>query len=248
MRELHRAGDTELGEAREVLRCEALRVLDPLAQAARRPFVLRRLERVERLAVGAVADRVHPDRPARSGGRAHDLRELVTARDANPRAVEHPRGLRAERTVHEHLQVAEAQEVVPEAGADPERLELRQLLVRERLPHAKSQPSVVAESLEDRGCADPAVLVVNGCYASAMSELHTRARHLQPVVLRDGREPLAEPPRRLLSQDPGRLAGSVALHDATFDLEISPVQQRGPPSSATASGGPSPTARPEFRR
>ena len=62
--ELHGAGDAELGEAADVLRGEALRVLDPLPQPERLPRVARRLERVERLAVRAVADRVHADRPA----------------------------------------------------------------------------------------------------------------------------------------------------------------------------------------
>ena len=61
MRELHRAGDAELGEAGDVLGREQLRVLDPVAQAERRPHRARALERVERLAVRPVADRVHGD-------------------------------------------------------------------------------------------------------------------------------------------------------------------------------------------
>ena len=48
------------------------------------------LERVERVAVRAVADRVHADRPARLGALAHDLLELLAARDLDARAVEHP--------------------------------------------------------------------------------------------------------------------------------------------------------------
>ena len=59
--ELHRRRDAELREARDVLRREALRVLDAMAKAERTPDVLRRLERVERVAVGTVADRVHGD-------------------------------------------------------------------------------------------------------------------------------------------------------------------------------------------
>ena len=55
------AAIAELREARDVLRREALRVLDAMAQAERPPHVLRRLERVERVAVGLVADRVHGD-------------------------------------------------------------------------------------------------------------------------------------------------------------------------------------------
>ena len=64
MAELDGARDAELGEARDVLRVEALGVLDPLAEAERLPRVAGRLERVERLAVRAVADRVDADRPA----------------------------------------------------------------------------------------------------------------------------------------------------------------------------------------
>ena len=57
MAELHRGGDAELGEPRHVLRREALRVLDPVAEAARRPLVPRLLERVEgvRLARSPIA-------------------------------------------------------------------------------------------------------------------------------------------------------------------------------------------------
>src|SRR5919206_11570 len=44
-----------------VLGREQLRVLDPLAEPARPPLVARLLERVERVAVRAVADRVHRD-------------------------------------------------------------------------------------------------------------------------------------------------------------------------------------------
>ena len=71
--ELHRAGDAELGEPRDVRRVEALRVLDPVAEAERLPRVLRRLEGVERVAVGPVADRVHGDRPAGRCGRARTI-------------------------------------------------------------------------------------------------------------------------------------------------------------------------------
>jgi len=82
---------------------------DPLPQPARLPDALRAPERVERLAVGAVADRVHAHRPPRLGGRANDLRQLVAARDRHAAAVEHPRRLRPERAVHERLEVAHSQ-------------------------------------------------------------------------------------------------------------------------------------------
>ena len=70
MAELDGAGDAELREAGEVGGIDALRVLDPLAEAERLPDVPRRLERVERLAVRAVADRVDADGPARAAAAA----------------------------------------------------------------------------------------------------------------------------------------------------------------------------------
>ena len=221
MRELHRAGDAELREPPEVFGRQALRMLDPLPQATRRPFVLRRLERVERFAVRAVADRMYPDRPAGARRATNDLGELLAARDPHAGAVEHPGGLRAERAVHEHLQVAEPKEVVAEAGAESQRLELGKLLVRERLPDPECQPSVLAQPLEDLGSAYPAVLVVDGRDAAAVSELHACSRDLEPFVLGDGREPLAEAPRGFLAQHSGRLATRVTLDDSAFDLEIS---------------------------
>ena len=79
VRELDRAGDPELGEAREILRRQALRVLDPVPETPRLPRVTRRLERVERVPVRLVADRVDADRPAALGAAPDDLLELGTA-------------------------------------------------------------------------------------------------------------------------------------------------------------------------
>ncbi len=151
---------------------------------------------------------------------ANDLRELLAARDPDAGAVEHPRGLGAERPVHEHLQVAEPEEVVAEAGADTERVELRQLLVRERLPDPKGQPSAVPQALEDLGRPDPAVLVVHGRDAPAVRELHAGTRDVQPLVLGDGGKPLTKAPRGLLAQHAGRFAILVALDDSAFGVEI----------------------------
>ena len=61
-------------------------MLDPLAQPERRPHVARLLERVERLAVRAVADRVHGDREPRLGAAQDDLGELLAARDLHARS------------------------------------------------------------------------------------------------------------------------------------------------------------------
>ena len=51
-------------------------MLDPVAQAERVPRVAGRLERVERLAVRPVADRVDGDREAGLGAAPDDLGEL----------------------------------------------------------------------------------------------------------------------------------------------------------------------------
>ena len=88
--ELDGGGDAELGEAADVLLGQELRVLDPRAQPERRPLVAGLLERVERLAVGEVADRVHGDRPAGARPGADDLGELLPARDLHARPVQEP--------------------------------------------------------------------------------------------------------------------------------------------------------------
>ena len=116
VRELHRAGDAERREAGEILGREQLRVLDPVAQPERLPDRPRLLERVERLAVRAVADRVHRDREARPRRRARTISASSSPLVIRtPRAVEHQRRLRAERPVHERLQVAEPQQRAAEA-------------------------------------------------------------------------------------------------------------------------------------
>ena len=56
-------------------------MLDPLPQPARLPGIARLLERVERLAVCPVADRVHSDGEACLRAAAHDLGQLLAARD-----------------------------------------------------------------------------------------------------------------------------------------------------------------------
>src|SRR5262249_55012303 len=118
------AGDTELGEPSDVLRGEALSMLDALAEAPRRPNVAGCRERVECLPVRTVADRVHPHRPAAPRSLADHMRELVAARDRHTGAAEQPGRLRAERPVHERLQVADPQVVVADARVEAERLEL----------------------------------------------------------------------------------------------------------------------------
>ena len=162
MAELDRARDAELGKTTDVLRREALRVLDSLAQPQWRPHVVGRLERIQRRTVRRVADRVDGDGPAGRCARADDLRELLLARDDDAGAVEHPRGLGAERPVHERLQIADPEEVVADPRVDAEGFELGQPFVGNRLPDPERQTVERGDALEDTGSAKPAVLVVNG--------------------------------------------------------------------------------------
>ena len=206
VRELDGAGDADRGEAGNVRGVEALRVLDPLAQAERLPGVLRRLERIERVAVRPVADRVHRDRPAGGGRAPDDVLELLPARDPDAGAVEHQRRLRAERPVHERLQVAEPEEVVAEPRPERERGELGKAVGGERLPDAEGQPVALVDATEDRGGAEPAVLVVNRGDAAGVRDPDALPGRVDELVLADGDEAVAEAPGRLLPQDPGRLA------------------------------------------
>ena len=101
-------------------------MLDPLAQPEGlpgRPGSPRR-RREHR---GSLGRRSRARRPASRppAAREDDVLELLAARDPDARAVEHQRGLRAERAVHERLQVAEPQEVVADPRAQPECGELR---------------------------------------------------------------------------------------------------------------------------
>src|SRR5712691_1211782 len=101
MAELDRGGDAELGEARDVLRREQLRMLDARSEAEWLPHAARLLEGVECLAVGEVADRVHGDGESCGCAAADDLRQLLATGDLDTGAVEHASRLRSERPVHE---------------------------------------------------------------------------------------------------------------------------------------------------
>jgi hypothetical protein len=129
-RELHRRRDAELGEAPDVLCCEQLRVLDAIPQATPPRLGLGCGEAVEGVAVGQVADGVNRDREAGLGRAGDDVAELRCCRHLDTRAVEQPCRPRAERAVHEHLEVADAQEVVAAATADTGGDQLVELGVR----------------------------------------------------------------------------------------------------------------------
>src|SRR5215218_11289345 len=90
-------------------------MLDAMAETPRAPLVLRLLEGVERVAIGAVADRVHGDRPPGRRRPPDDLCQLLAAGDLHARAVEQPSRLGPERAVHEHLEVADPEQVAADA-------------------------------------------------------------------------------------------------------------------------------------
>ena len=227
MTELNGRGNAEAAEPRHVLRREQLPVLDPLPQAERAPGVLRRLERVERLAVRAVANRVDGDGKARGGAGAHDLLELLAARDLDARPVEHPRRLRAERPVHERLQVAELEQRPAEPAADVGVLELARLLGRQRLPDAETERPFPLEPLPEAQRAEPAVLVVHGRDPARRGEADAGAHRRHVLVVGDVDVRVAEVPARLLAQDAGRLALLVELDDTAGDLQVAVRARQG---------------------
>ena len=135
-------------------------MLDPRAEAARAPLLLRLLVGVERSPIGEVADRVHGDRKAGSGAPSHDLDELFVADDLDAAPVEHERGARAERPVQERLDVPDPEQIVAEADARP-MLEAFELIPGKGLPDAQVERAFLAETLEDAQGPQPAVLVVD---------------------------------------------------------------------------------------
>jgi hypothetical protein len=97
VRELHRGGDADLGEAGDIGRIEQLGVLDARAQAEREPDVAGTGEGVERVAVGSIADGVDSHREARAGPAPDDGRRgasldvISTPVPSSIRAVPEPR-------------------------------------------------------------------------------------------------------------------------------------------------------------
>src|SRR5207244_9753079 len=170
---------------------------DAWPQAARLPFAPGLLEGVERLAVGEVAYRVHGDGEARGGAAADDLDQLLAARDLDAGAVQHAGRLRPERSVHESLQVADANELVSEAASDVERGELFDLLRRQRLPHAQVKRAFVAQPLPDAERAEPAVLVVHRGDAARNRDPDSLPRGVDHLFLRRPDVRVPEVPRAL---------------------------------------------------
>ena len=150
----------------------------------------------------------------------NDLDELLLARDLDTGAVEHARRLRAERSVHERLQVPDADEVVAEAAADAQVGELAHLFSRQGLPDAQVEVSFFAETLPDGERAEPTVLVVDGGHPSGDRDVDSFARRVEQLVLRRPDVRVAEMPGAFLAQHAGRLAPLVSHDHAALDFEV----------------------------
>src|SRR5207247_953740 len=94
------------------------------------------------------------------------------------------------------------------------------LLRTHRLPDPQRQRAHRLELLPEPEGAKPAVLVVDGGNAARGGELQAAPHRVDVRLVGDGQVTLSEAPGRLLTQDPGRLAGFVALDDPAFDLEV----------------------------
>ena len=129
---------------------------------------------------------------------SNDFRQLVAARDLDAAAVHQPRGLRAERAVHERLQVADAQKRIAEPRTDVDRLQVADALVRQRLPDAQRQP-LRREPLPEAKRSEPTVLVVDGDDAARVRESHPRAHRVDVLVVGHVDVAIAERPAGLLA-------------------------------------------------
>src|SRR5262249_7088213 len=150
--------NAQLAEASDILGGQQLRVLDALAQAEWLPVFARLLEGVECVAVRAIADRMHGDREAGPCRGPDQAGEVLAARGLDAPAVEQPRGLGAERAIHEDLQVAEPQPWAADAARDPEGRERVRALRRERLPDPQRQGTLGLEPLPEPQRSQPTVL------------------------------------------------------------------------------------------
>ena len=170
-------------------------------------------------------------KPARAAARMYSS-NCLAARDLDAGAVEHPRGLRAERAVHERLQVADAQERrrrgplrTSTCASSPAKS------VRQRLPDAQAERRPRAlEPLPEAQRAEPAVLVVHGGHAARGREPDPGAHRLDVLVVGRLDVAVAEVPARLLAQDAGRLAALVELDHAAGHLAGRRSRARARPS------------------
>jgi hypothetical protein len=171
---------------------------------------------------------VHADRPTRLRAAPDDLLQLLARRDHDAAPVRHPGRLRAERAVHERLEVAEPQQRGAGAAAQADVTEVGDPLCRRRLPYALQQAALLLEPLPEADRAEPSVLVVERGHPARSRDLHPVAHRVDVLLGRHLGEPLLEAPRRLLVEHPGRLPALVAHdHAAALDLEVASREREG---------------------
>ena len=93
------------------------------------------------------------------------------------------RGLRAERPVHEHLQIADAQPVVAEPGAEPDLLQPGDVVVRQGLPDAEREPALAGQALPEPQRPEPAVLVVHGGHSAGRGDPEPLPHRVHELVV-----------------------------------------------------------------
>ncbi|MCU0607291.1 MAG: hypothetical protein MUF78_07715 [Candidatus Edwardsbacteria bacterium] len=156
MDRLHRCNHAQPREPRDIVRVHQLAMFDPVPQSdVARPGLL---ERVQRDAVGRVADGVHRAGDAAGGGCGDQRQEFIAvggqhaARSAFAIRLEQVRGLGAQRAVGEQLQPAELQPVVAQAGPDPQGYQGFQRLFPQVVHGAQPQLPFLVQRLQQHRC------------------------------------------------------------------------------------------------
>ena len=126
--------------------------------AAASPLVAGLRERVERVAIRCVADRMHRDRPPDCAPRrtisASSSRSISTPEPSSKRAVCEPS------VPSMRPSIADAQQVAADARRQGELVDPVEMLGRERLPDPQREQPVVEQALPSPRRPEPAVLVV----------------------------------------------------------------------------------------
>ena len=250
MGRLHRCGHAELGEAREVVGVEQLRVLDARTQPARLPALARRRRvrparpgwRASPIACTASSSPASAQRPASS--RSSLAAQQLLAEPGVGERLEHPGRARAERAVGERLDRADAQPLVAEAAAQPERDDLVDPLGRQRGPDAQRQAAVGVQPLPG-GQAVLALEVVDARHAARVG-LPQAARDglVEHVLAQAAGSPRRRPRRRARAR-----RRSARPRRRARRPERSPTgAARAPPRRARRCGGRAPRAAPGDRR
>ena len=223
MRELDRAGDADLGEAR---RCPRGRGTGR-ARSGGEGRAAPRSPGSPRRRPGHRGSPGHRSRgPRRASRRCAAPRTMSSSssrlviRTPDPSSIE--RGPGSERSVHEGLQVAEAQEVVARCGSAAAASASSGMQSAGSDCQTRSdEPFALVDAAEDRRGAEPSVLVVNRPDPARVGDTDAVARRRRPIRRRSpstkrSRNRQADSSRRT----PVGSAVSVSLDDAARHLEV----------------------------